>query len=72
MTIIIPIESLAFELFPNTRTDKVKLKEELMKYYEIDSIKPQIKIQDDFITIEIDHEEIKFQQSRFEGMLYLL
>ena len=71
MKIIIPIESLAFELFPNNKKDIEKLRDELTKFYEIDSIKPKIKIEDDLITIVIDHKEIELQQTKFNELIRL-
>ncbi|WP_299780486.1 tetratricopeptide repeat protein [uncultured Formosa sp.] len=71
MKIIIPVDSLAYELFPNANGDKNKLLDILLKYYTIDGIVPEIDISKEFATITIDIEKQILVESKYTQLINL-
>src|SRR5690554_1062078 len=53
MTILIKIDDFLFELFPSANKDIAQIKNELVKFYTVDDIKPDIKVEDEVIKINV-------------------
>lgn len=71
MIIIIPISDFSTELFPNIKSNRENLINELEAFYSVGSIKPIVKIENDIITIEIDIKNIEIEQSKFNSLIEL-
>jgi len=69
MTIIHKLDDFIFEIFPDTKDIKNNVKElksYFEKYYSYGSYKPDIKIMDDTVIVEIDTESLESELSDFQ------
>lgn len=69
MIIIIPISDFSAELFPNIKTDKESLINELKDFYSIGSVSPDIKIENDTIIIQLDIENVEIEQTKYNNLI---
>jgi hypothetical protein len=69
MIIIIPISDFSAELFPHIQNNKELLRKELTNFYSIGSVLPVIKIENDFVVIEVDIENIENEQNKYEVLI---
>ncbi|MGV3504661.1 MAG: tetratricopeptide repeat protein [Adhaeribacter sp.] len=74
MTIIHPIDSFLYELFPNAKNlsnSNDVLQEEMLKYYTIGPYKPLVAIKNNYIEVSIDIELIDQQQKEYRAVVAL-
>lgn len=74
MIIIHRLDDFAFEIFPETKKIKDNLKElenYFTEFYTYGKIKPQVKIEDGVVFIDIDTDKIESQGSDFKRVVSL-
>ncbi|MCU7550394.1 tetratricopeptide repeat protein [Chitinophagaceae bacterium LB-8] len=73
VTIVHKIDDFLFNLFPSLKGthDHTQLKQELESYYSYKSIKPNVTIVGDLITITIDTEAIAAQEKDYDKAIVL-
>ena len=66
MTLLIPIEDLLFELFPDARGDRNALLEQVRKHYTVAGVEPKVRVENEVLVVEIDAEQVSAEwQARF-------
>lgn len=71
MTIIHPLDSLLYDLFPEAGGDEQKLIEVAKRFYSIGPFEPQVSISGSMLTIEVNTSRIQQQKSRYDKVLAL-
>ncbi|WP_052016927.1 tetratricopeptide repeat protein, partial [Arcticibacter svalbardensis] len=71
MTIIHPLESLLYDLFPDTFGDDQKLKDAAQRYYSVGPYNPKVTILNGNLVVEIDDDTIIQQKGRYDKLTAL-
>src|ERR1017187_10252507 len=73
MIIILRIEDLLLELFPEAKPegDQIAFRKSLENFYSYGPFKPKITIDEGFVTIEINTQAIENQEADFKKVVAL-
>ena len=71
MTIIHPLDSLLYNLFPEAKGDVGKLIEAAKRFYSFGPFEPQVSITDNMLIVEVNTARIDQQKSRYDKVLSL-
>ncbi len=71
MTIIHPLDSLIYDLFPDAKGDDNKLIEAAKRYYSVGPFNPQVRITNGNLVVEIDDLTIVQQKARYDKVVAL-
>ena len=71
MTIIHPLDSLLYDLFPEGKGDEQKLVEVAKRFYSFGPFEPQVSIADSMLIVEVNTARIEEQKSRYDKVLSL-
>src|SRR5690554_4100535 len=69
MTILINIDDFLFQLFPETNKDIAQIKEKLIKFYTIDDVKPEIKVESDVIKIKVANNSFSGNDPIYKSLI---
>ncbi|MVN23489.1 tetratricopeptide repeat protein, partial [Mucilaginibacter arboris] len=71
MTIIHPLDSLLYNLFPEAKGDVGKLIEAAKRFYSFGPFEPQVNITDNMLIVEVNTAMTSQQKSRYDKVLSL-
>lgn len=71
MTIAHKINDLLFELFPAADKDTEKLLKTIKRYYTVGPFEPEVKLDEEWIYIEIDVERIDADKRKYDELVKL-
>ncbi len=71
MTIIHPLDSLLYNLFPEAKGDVGKLIEAAKRFYSFGPFEPQVSVKDGMLIVEVNTARIDQQKSRYDKVLSL-
>ncbi len=71
MTIIHPLDSLLYDLFPEAKGEGQKLIEAAKRFYSFGPFEPIVSITDSMLVIEVNTSRIEQQKSRYDKVLSL-
>lgn len=69
MTIIHPLESLIYDLFPDAEGDDQKLIDAARRYYAVGPYDPKVQISNGNLIVEIDDNTIIQQKARYDRVI---
>ena len=71
MTIIHPLDSLLYNLFPEAKGDVGKLIEAAKRFYSFGPFEPHVSITNSMLIVEVNTEKIDQQKSRYSKVIAL-
>jgi len=71
MTIIHPLDSLLYDLFPQAKGDEQKLIEAAKRFYAFGPFEPIVSITDSMLIVEVNTSRIEQQKNRYDKVLSL-